>query len=254
MVQADIDVLDARRKTLTFDVLLYGKCIFRRKFLKSRTLLDERAASPLFFMHVPKAAGTALRQFVDHAFRDFPSLFVYGDFPGVPAERMDALLPAFHNSRELIYGHFGFDFVEGCCRTNPKVVVVLRRPDALVDSYRRFATQASPGFFDNPYTRHLAGVSHALPHGDVSQAHFDRALRRLRTNVFPVFAEHLQSFVDELSEAFGVARFGIPEINRNDAPHACDPARGMPARLQFDMQLYEAALGNTRGFFEFLDA
>jgi hypothetical protein len=251
--QMDLERLDDKRRVLTFDVLLHGTCVYRRRFLKSRALLDERHASPLFFMHVPKAAGTSFRQFVDHIFQDLPNLFVYGHFPGITSDRVELLRQAFRDSRELVYGHIGFNFIQDFGGARPKAVLLLRDPHRLVDSYRRFAPQADTRFLDNPYVRHLAGAPASLPYGDVTQAHFEQARSRLDTCVFPLAITQLQSFADRLTEAFDLPRFPIPQINRNDMPTR-DGVHGMPARLQFDEQVYAACMERQRDFFEFLDA
>src|SRR5262249_21753325 len=54
-----------KRRTLTLEFRVAGRPAFARSFYKSRHLMPEDADSPLFFMHIPKTAGTALRHFVD---------------------------------------------------------------------------------------------------------------------------------------------------------------------------------------------
>ncbi|MEP6484124.1 MAG: hypothetical protein ABJB01_06710 [Rudaea sp.] len=251
-MQFEFDGQVHNSKTIAFDVLLYGKCIYRRRFLKSRSLAGPERGSPLFFMHVPKAAGTALRQFVDHVFQDLPTLFVYDDFPGVAASSVEHMSSAFRDSRELVFGHIGFDFIEGLHAKDPKVVMLLREPKKLIESYRRFATKPDLSFFDNPYVRHLAGTPHSLPYGEVTHTHFELAKKKLEKYVYPLRVEQLQLFADEVTDAFQLPRFLIPMINNNSG-ESDFLGSDVTALLQYDTLIYQAQASSRGNFLDFLE-
>jgi hypothetical protein len=241
------------RRTLELKVFRGDECVHSRHFYKSKDLMPAAGNSPLFFMHIPKTAGTALRQFVDCAFGSWPSMLLYGDFPGFPLERFSKEHWQLAKTRELIFGHYDFDLVRTVNDANPKIVTIFRDPMDLVRSYLRFSENPAPEFVDNPLVRHVCGLSYTAPFGLIGEQHLQQALLLVQRHFYIVQQERLQDFADSVTAAFGLPDFQIPQINRNTGTDTAMPAK-LPFDVSFDQQLYEACRYPSCDFLEFLNA
>ncbi len=241
------------RRTLEFSVRLGGQCLHKRRFYKSRSLMPEGNDGALYFMHIPKTAGTALRAYVDYAFKEFSSLLVYGHFPGINAGDIAGTYRSVARTRELFFGHFDCALPDELQDSNPKIVTVFRQPDELIRSYLRFGPDSNPIFLDNPLTRHVCGLSYAPPYGLITAKHLDLALLRIERHFHVVQQANLQQFADELSVTFGLPRFVLPRVNVNPNSDAGEPPT-MPFDISFDTRLYDACRQHWRPFSSFLDA
>lgn len=232
-------------------VLRHERTVCRRHFFKSKALMTADNGSPMFFMHIPKTAGTALRQYTDFAFSDFPSLAIYGDYPGVLTS--DAMRHIeFTRSRELIFGHFGFDFTKDIAGDNPKVITVFRDPAEMIRSYLKFNASPDMEFLDNPLVRHVSGVGYAPPPGTIGPEHLDAALRIAERHLYVIANNKLQAFADQVSDAFAVPRFEIPQINTNTTA-SVSPNANLPFDVRYDRQLYDACLARADDFIDFVN-
>jgi hypothetical protein len=242
-----------KQRTLELKVRLGDQWIHTRHFFKSKNLMAADCASSLFFMHIPKTAGTALRQFVDFAFSAYPSLFVYGDPPGLSLTQVLGPFREFAMTRELIFGHYDFGFARELYGSNPKVVTILRDPQELVRSYLDFVPEPAPQFVDNPLTRHICGLSYVEPFGLISAAHLEMALRTIDRHFYILQQDRLQEFADHFSQLFGLPHFAVPRINTADRNTRIEGVK-LPVDLRYDMQLYEACRNRSVNFLEFLNA
>ena len=241
------------RRTVALTINLGNEWTYTRHFYKSRTLMPEGRDTPLYVMHIPKTAGTALRTYFDFAFSEFPSLFVYGHPPGIPLDLIATSHKRFTQTRDLIFGHFDFGLVRLLSDGHPKVVAIFREPQELVRSYLAFATQPVAQFLDNPLVRHVCGLSYEEPFGLISAKHLDMALRFIERHFYIVQQNNLQGFVDEVSNIFGLERFAVPRINVSASPSA-QTQPTIPVDIRFDTQLYEACRQRSQSFLEFLNA
>lgn len=240
-----------KRRTVELTVRC-GELEHRRCFYKSKELMPTSNNSPLFFMHIPKTAGTALRQFVDYAFSGFPSLSIYGDYPGIEAEVALDTYWNFTHSRELIFGHYAFDFAQTVHARNPKVVTIFRDPEEMVRSYQSFNPDPNPAFMDNPIVRHVTGVGYTLPFGAIGPEHLNAALRIAERNLYVIEGQSLQAFADQLSETFAIPSFGIPRINQRGST-VNRAGSALPFDVRYDVALYKACLSRPLRFTDFLD-
>lgn len=246
------DVLyDHPRRTLCLDVWAGDRKIYARTYCKSKNLMPETHSSPLFFMHVPKTAGTALRTFIDYAFRDFPILLVYGDAPGIGAAVASTTYLEFTRTREIIFGHIDYTFVRAVREVNPKVVTVVRDPDQLVRSYLSFHPDPRPFFLDNPLVRHFSG-NYSIPFGEVSAAHLDEAMRNIEADCYVLQQARLQEFADEVTGMFGMPRYAMTRVN--ETPVSAGVKRlDLPIDLRYDRQLFAACRERKDDFVSFLN-
>jgi len=249
-----LDTFALRRtaRSVNLQLLLSDRLLYSRMFLKTRHLLPGVHNAPLFFMHVPKTAGTALRHIVDYAFASFPSLLVYGDAPGVSSDEVISTYNRFVDSREILFGHFDFALAQQFGGAEPKVITVLREPKAMVRSYLEFTPEPAGQMLDNPQVRHLCGLSYQEPFGLVTRQHLELALRRSASNCYMIQQDRLQEFADLLTRSFGLPPYRVERVNETVAalPAASEP---VSVDLRYDTELYATCRNVSRDFFEFLD-
>lgn len=243
---------DTPRRLLKLEVVIDGCVRARRVFCTSRHLLAAKQNSPLYFMHIPKTAGTALRHLVDYVFAGVPSLLVYGDAPGVAVGDVPWLPRTFLDSREIVFGHFDFGLARLLSGT-PKIVTVLRRPSELMRSYIEFSAEPQAEFLDNPMVRYLSGIGYMVPFGGVTEEHFRTALHHVREYCFVAVQERLQEFADELVALFELPPYVLDRVNETVAK-AIVAKPLLPVDIRFDVELYAACCDRRRSLVEFLDA
>ncbi len=134
--------------------------------------------SPVVYVHIPKAAGTTLKNLLAKVYRGRPVLFFtprtgeLDRFRGLPAEQRRRVA--------VVAGHepFGYQDVFRGCRVTPAVVTVLREPVARVVSLFRYIHR------DAEHPRHGEFVRDSVTIGDVYE--------RLR---LPAFDNHMTRFL-----------------------------------------------------------
>lgn len=136
--------------------------------------------SPLVYVHVPKAAGTSLKDVIARVYAPRPMLFFLQGTGEL--ERFRAMPPAARARCAAVAGHepFGLQRVYDGCGVEPAVITVLREPVARVVSLYRYIfrepahplhtafveggvsiaevfSRFTPEAFDNHQVRYLAG-------------------------------------------------------------------------------------------------
>jgi hypothetical protein len=174
-------------------------------------------AGPPIFLHIPKTAGTSLRELLSHMYGGERCLFLYGrEFEGGPdtlaALRRDAGRAA------VVYGHMPFG-VHEALGLRPFYVAVLRNPVERVVSFFRhqerdrqseYHEQIAAGMsmvdllrsgrchqVDNHMTRMLSGRD--SPHSAVDRTALDDAMGNLQAHFGLVgLTEHMEETVVRL--------------------------------------------------------
>lgn len=244
--------LQSSRRVICIEVLLGDTLIARKRLLKSRHLLPPESASPLFFMHIPKTAGTALRHFVDHVFFELPALMVYKDSLGFDHREVSTARNGFAKTRDLFFGHFDYEFVQKLHRRNAKVITIFREPRQLIRSYLRFARHPVPEFLDNPMIRFVCGKVDNVPFGSIGEEDLERALNLVRQHFYIVQSDRLQEFADQVTTAFGRQPYRMAVVNRSRNEPTPQASR-LPVDTQYDEVLYREFRKNKRSFIEFLN-
>lgn len=225
-------------------------------------------ATPLVFVHIPKAAGTSLKDLIARVYRGKPSLFFT---PGDGRlERFATLPSASRAACAVVAGHepFGLQRVFKGTGLTPAVVTVVREPVARVVSLYRyiFREKAHPWHadfvarrptvrdvlsardfppFDNHQVRFLAGAeSHAKPFGKIGEDDLEAAKRNLAEGV-RVFGlqERMNESLRLFSSALGWPAVTLPRLNTtgpgDDAPPVTDADRAAIAEVnRFDAALH----------------
>jgi hypothetical protein len=194
-----------------------------------------------------------LRQLIDYAFHEFPTLAIYETYPGISIPQAVDSLMGFTRSRELLFGHYDFEFVRALDEVNPKVVTIFREPAELARSYLAFNENPAAEFLDNPLIRHLCGLSYTPPFGLISERHLERALSIIERNVYILQQDRLQEFADDVSAAFALPHFTIPQINQSPAVDG-SVQTALPFDVSFDRQIYDACRERAGNFLDFLNA
>lgn len=236
-IQVDRDVIyKTSGRTITLNIFNDDDLVYEKIFYKCASLRAESDASPLIFMHIPKTGGTALRQFIDFAFAEWPVLNIYDDYPGIKELELNKLDSQFLASREIVFGHFAYDFNEAITK-NARYFVVLRTPRHLVNSYMNFTTDYDINFLDNPLVRYISGAYGKIAYGELTEAHLEMAIENIDSHFYVIQADKLQSFANEMADLLGLRKMQIPRINEGiynpKAVHQPLPL------LHLDEKLYE---------------
>lgn len=228
--------------------------------------------TPLIFVHVPKAAGTSLKEVIAGVYAGRPMLFFTPNSGEL--DRFRALPPEVRRRVAVVAGHepWGLHGVYAGCGLTPAIITVLREPVARVMSlfryihrtpehqqHERFARggvtlagvyeERALIAFDNHQTRFLAGgAAGGKPFGGLTRDDLETAKRNLASGcrAFGLqerFEESLAWFAREL----GWGRVGAPELNRGE-PGAGGGDPGGERTLierhnELDLELYAFAAG-----------
>ncbi|USN99023.1 MAG: sulfotransferase family 2 domain-containing protein [Phycisphaeraceae bacterium] len=233
----------------------------------------EGPAAPLVYVHIPKAAGTTLKNLLAEVYKPRPVIFFTprtGELEQVRA------LPA--NARRqiaVLAGHepFGYQDLFRGCRVTPAVITVLREPVARVVSLFRYihrdpehprhAEFVEKGVtleqvygdlhlpaFDNHMTRFLAGRrAFNKPFGLLTGEDLEQAERNLASGcrAFGLqerFDDSIAWFARELNWPAAEAGDHNRATRRSRSSDVADSDRTLIARHnELDARLYEFACG-----------
>jgi len=224
----------------------------------------------VLFMHIPKTAGTALREAIEPNFRMSEIAYLYPEATLFPACTTLWSLTLEQRSRlRFVIGHFGFGVhksLPGPC----EYVTILRDPvQRAVSQYfhfvRNYPSLVSEGkdllslsdafekqdniCFDNLMVRLFSGVDEQqCPAGSVDRSMFDLAIHNMRTYFTHVgFQESASQTLERLTEQYGwqkssmLQRTNLGEWNLTEGQLAV--ARTTVAHFdKWDICLYEQAL------------
>lgn len=231
------------------------------------TLTHERT---VLFMHIPKTAGTALREAIEPNFRMSEIAYLYPDATLFPADTTLWSLTLEQRSRlRFVIGHFGF----GVHRSLPgpcEYVTILRDPiQRTISQYFHFVRNCpslvSEGndllgladtferrdnvCFDNLMVRLFSGIDEQqCPAGSVERSIFDLAIHNMRTQYAHVgFQENASQTLEHLTEYYGwqksslLQRTNLGEWNLTERQLAV--ARTTVDHFdKWDIRLYEQAM------------
>lgn len=229
----------------------------------------------LNFIHIPKTAGTNLKEYFHQALPNYEVCFVY--WPQtlgfrhqcqqpicLPPEVCARAQPAFAKQFRVFFGHVGFNRFP----QNPDAVFAafVRAPLARTQSWfghilrngygnERLlkAVQKDTGYgeiierfqvtqLDNGQVRMLAGVS--KPYGQITEADFQKACKNIEERFsFLGITERFNRSVDLLFHNLDLPRHKMPDsMNRGDSRQGMDTTLSADAPYAYwDVRLYEFA-------------
>lgn len=225
------------------------------------------SSSTLLFMHIPKTAGTALREAAVLNYRQSQVGYIYEHPPGLPLHALPKLPPEQRAHLRFVVGHFGYGvhrYIPRECR----YFTVIRDPLSRVWShYNHLIQEKNPAAvtpdgrirtleemlagkitieLDNLTVRYLAGIDPSeVPVGAVDRHAYDLAVAHLEKAILCVgFPERLDQAYDFLRNRLGWTRPpSLDVMNPGSYPVKKRPSAEDEALMrrfnQWDISFYE---------------
>jgi hypothetical protein len=220
----------------------------------------------LLFMHIPKTAGTALRETILNNYRQSEVAYIYPDPPGFPVRDLRDLPLVQRTQFRLVVGHFQYGLHDQI-PNDYRYFTIVRNPTGRVHSHYAYLVQHGDPLLvqdghaktleealegrvtanlDNLMVRCFAGVDEKdFPPGSINSEVYDLAVRHAE-NAFLYIGqqEHLAQAYSFLQAKFGWTWDAPPEI-MNPGSYAREEGLGkLEADLirrfnTWDVQLYE---------------
>jgi len=182
----------------------------------------------LMFMHIPKTAGTSLREAVESNFKASQLLYLYWDLPGLPGYDIESLPIEQLAGIRAVIGHYRFGTHTRLPHTRAQYITTVREPLRRAISYYFHLERYRPDILpeqrpgttveericeamerymlpDNNLLRYFAGIEDDVgPRGTLSEGYVTEALEHVRTQFLLVgHSEQSQAFYEELARTFG---------------------------------------------------
>jgi hypothetical protein len=218
----------------------------------------------IFFMHIPKTAGSSVHRILEMNFAPWKTYSLA--YPALQAQQLFTRLPReIRNGYELVKGHFPYGFHEHV-DTVPTYVSFARHPLARVLSdynYRctvpflpRFEEFRDTGFSFGFYLDHLyipslstlffAGVGHLRKSDEPMETLFRRAVANLDRFEFVGVSEDFENSVERLATVIGIKRIAAVRTNVTTKRHKAEFSAAERARVldaeKWDLELYDLIL------------
>jgi hypothetical protein len=215
----------------------------------------------IYFMHVPKTAGTSMRRLFTSTISDDAIAYIYMPPSGIELDALQKMPRPRVDALKLVFGHFPYGIDARLERTGKYLTCLRETAGRLVSNYRQhvrggfvgdmgfleYFESWSPRDMDNYTVRLLAGVGHDLPFGGVTEAHLSLAKKNLVEH-FAAFGlyEYLHESIQNFSQILGLRPV---KLGQENATPAAQSAQNIPqpeiaavvAHNALDVQLYAFA-------------
>jgi len=241
-------------------VLVAGVCLLERAYIIRNRTIARDAAPLLFFMHIPKTAGTSLRLALDRHSERLRAVCVYPDDQFITTSRCLELGPAAFDEADLIVGHFPYGF-HAISHRSHRYITLVRDPFAMIKSYylyakyvqkRPYITACSSIYeamekqrvvdLDNSLVRHFSNRIDPYP---ISEHDLLMAKQNIRQDfIYVGTTENMKESVRKISGILGVD-IDLLHVNKTDKTKITEQIddRELRSRLKdemlFDLRLYE---------------
>lgn len=153
----------------------------------------------IYFCHIPKTAGTAIRRLFAETFPGDEIAYIYSPPHGITLQDLWRLPDSAKQKLKAVYGHFPYGLHKTLgqgtyvtCFRETSQRLVSNYLHHVRDGYARDYTlmqyfhEVKPKDMDNYAVRLLSGIGHGVDFGGVTQDHLDRAKENL-TRSFRIF-------------------------------------------------------------------
>jgi hypothetical protein len=215
----------------------------------------------IYFVHVPKTAGTSMRRLICHGAAPSDVTFIYMPPAGIELSTLDALSPQARQGIKILYGHFPYGVHRRLGRPGTYLTCLRETASRLVSSYYQhvrggfvgdmgyaaYFSAWQPKDMDNYTTRLLAGVGHEVPFGGMTRVHLAQAQHNL-LHGFAAFG--LYEYMDEtLRRLAPFTGGGAGQVGHENTTPPAQKATTIPAAEQaivlrhnaLDVELYAFA-------------
>jgi hypothetical protein len=182
----------------------------------------------IYFLHVPKTAGTSMRRLFTAGKAEDEIAYVYLPPDGWELEALYAEPRQRLERLQLLFGHFHYGVDRRLQRPGQYLTCLRDTASRLTSNYWQhvrggfvgemglldYFNEWKPKDMDNYTVRLLAGLGHGVPFGGVTEAHLAQAMRTLRTG-FAAFGlyEYLPETLTRFRQVLGLGPMAIGQDN-----------------------------------------
>jgi hypothetical protein len=225
------------------------------------------SSAPLYFMHIPKTAGTSVRAVLAEQYRPEELLLVYEDELNLahPDEAFTARARTRLHETRIIYGHYYYGIHE-LLGSRPIYVAIIRDPIERVLSFYNHSARV-PGWpyysriqqgltladfvancvdyqVNNLMTRMIAGVKERHELRVLSESYLEQAFAHISKSFLAIATvERLNDMMELLKPTLGWKRYDLPRLNATEGPLVQAPDGRTRAIIQehnrLDTALYQ---------------
>jgi hypothetical protein len=241
-------------------ILVAGTCLLEQTYVICHRRAARVAMPLLFFMHIPKTAGTSLRVAIGAQPERLQSVCVYPDDQFITTTRCLEIGAAAFNDVDLIFGHFPYGF-HTISNRSYRYMTVVRDPFSMIKSYylyakyvqrRPYMTACSSIYeamikervveLDNSLVRHFSNRIDPYP---ISEDDLLIAQQNIRRDFLYVgTTENMRKSVRKISEIVGF-EIDLLHLNKTDQSKIMEQIDDLELRsrlkndLAFDLRLYD---------------
>ena len=253
-------LMSTDQRSIAMEIFFQGHLICRH-FFRCDFKFDRIALGrPLiYFLHIPKTAGTSLRGALEALAPDVRLLSIYPDPAFISHEQLNTLSSEAFNDVDFIFGHYSYGMHRISSRQY-KYISVIRRPAEIIKSYYLFTkyvqrtaefsgyasideaiSQSASPIFDNCLVRYFSGNFSST---NIDEADLLSAIENIKQDFAYIgLSEDMHCAINYISAYLGLP---ISHLYVNQTPETAEASEidldrlGLQyvGRIQYDIRLY----------------